>query len=71
MEFPRIVVTGMGIVSPVGMNVAESWDNIKNGRTGIDWIQRFNTDHINIKIAGEVKNFELDDLFDRKLAKAH
>lgn len=69
MEFPRIVVTGMGIVSPVGMNVAESWDNIKNGRTGIDWIKRFDTDHINIKIAGEVKNFEIDKLFDRKIAK--
>ncbi|MEO1289832.1 MAG: beta-ketoacyl-ACP synthase II [Chloroflexota bacterium] len=69
MEFPRIVVTGMGIVSPVGMNVAESWDSIKNGRTGIDWIKRFDTDHINIKIAGEVKNFEIDYLFDRKIAK--
>jgi len=69
MEFPRIVVTGMGIVSPTGMNVTESWDNIKNGRSGIDWIKRFDTDPINIKIAGEVKNFEIDDLFDRKLAK--
>lgn len=69
MEFPRIVVTGMGIVSPVGMNVTESWDNIKNGRSGIDWIKRFDSDHINIKIAGEVKNFEINDLFDRKLAK--
>lgn len=69
MDFPRIMVTGMGIVSPVGLNVTEAWDNIKNGRSGIDWIQRFETDHINIKIAGEVKNFEIDALFDRKLAK--
>ncbi|MEL6309896.1 MAG: beta-ketoacyl-ACP synthase II [Chloroflexota bacterium] len=69
MSFPRIVVTGMGIVSPVGMNVAESWDNIKNGRSGIDWIQRFSTDDINVKIAGEVPNFEIDELFDRKIAK--
>ena len=40
MEFPRIVVTGMGIVSPVGMNVTESWDNIKNGRTvkGVNFV---------------------------------
>lgn len=69
MEFPRIVVTGMGIVSPVGLNVTESWDNIKNGRSGIDWIQRFTTDHINIQIAGEVKDFNIDDRFDLKLAK--
>lgn len=69
MSLPRIVVTGMGIVSPVGMTVTESWDNIKNGRSGIDWIQRFDTDKVDVKIAGEVKNFAMDDLFDRKLAK--
>jgi 3-oxoacyl-[acyl-carrier-protein] synthase II len=69
MDFPRIVVTGMGIVSPVGNTVASAWDNIKNGRSGIDWIRRFPTDDINVKIAGEVKDFDPDTLFDRKLAK--
>lgn len=69
MSFPRIVVTGMGLVSPVGNTVKEAWDNIKNGRSGIDWIQNISTDEINVKIAGEVKNFVPEDLFDRRIAK--
>jgi 3-oxoacyl-[acyl-carrier-protein] synthase II len=69
MSFPRIVVTGMGIVSPVGNTVTSAWDNIKNGRSGIDWIRRFPTENINVKVAGEVKDFDPQALFDRKLAK--
>lgn len=69
MDFPRIVVTGMGLVSPVGNTVSEAWDNIKNGRSGIDWIRNISTDEINVKIAGEVKNFNPDELFDRRIAK--
>lgn len=69
MSFPRIVVTGMGLVSPVGNTVKEAWDNIKNGRSGIDWIQNFSTDEINVKIAGEVKSFVPEELFDRRIAK--
>jgi 3-oxoacyl-[acyl-carrier-protein] synthase II len=60
MKDTRIVVTGMGLVSPVGNTVQESWDNIRNGRSGIDWIKQFDTDHINVKVAGEVKNFKPD-----------
>jgi 3-oxoacyl-[acyl-carrier-protein] synthase II len=69
MSLPRIVVTGMGLVSPVGNSVPEAWDNIKNGRSGIDWIQSINTDEIDVKIAGEVKNFDPNALFDRRIAK--
>jgi beta-ketoacyl-acyl-carrier-protein synthase II len=69
MSFPRIVVTGMGLVSPVGNTVTEAWDNIKNGRSGIDWIQNISTEEIHVKIAGEVRNFDPEELFDRRIAK--
>src|SRR5262245_15203830 len=69
MDATRIVVTGMGLVSPVGNTVQESWDNIRNGRSGIDWIKVIDTSNIDVKIAGEVKNFDPEQLFDRRLAK--
>jgi 3-oxoacyl-[acyl-carrier-protein] synthase II len=69
MQETRIVVTGMGLVSPVGNTVAESWDNIRNGRSGIDWIKVIDASQLDVKIAGEVKNFKPEELFDRRIAK--
>ncbi|MCI0350287.1 MAG: beta-ketoacyl-[acyl-carrier-protein] synthase II, partial [Acidobacteriales bacterium] len=69
MNGTRIVVTGMGLVSPVGNTVQESWDNIRNGRSGLDWIKVIDTSQLEVKIAGEVKNFDPEQLFDRRLAK--
>lgn len=69
MSKVRVVVTGLGLVSPVGNTVAESWSNIRNGISGIDWIKRFDTSQIEVRIAGEVKNFEPDVIFDRRLSK--
>jgi 3-oxoacyl-[acyl-carrier-protein] synthase II len=54
----RVVVTGVGTVNPTGLSVAESWDNITNGRSGICPIVGFKTDDFLVKVAGEVKNFE-------------
>lgn len=54
----RVVVTGMGVVSPVGNNINEFWENLKNGVCGIDYIDRFDTSDLKVKIAGLVKNFE-------------
>jgi 3-oxoacyl-[acyl-carrier-protein] synthase II len=54
----RVVVTGLGIVSPVGIGVAAAWDSITNGRSGIDKITRFDCTAYGTQIAGEVKGFE-------------
>ncbi|MCA9913015.1 MAG: beta-ketoacyl-ACP synthase II [Anaerolineae bacterium] len=68
MDKKRIVVTGMGLVSPVGNTVAEAWQNIRNGVSGIDWIKVIVTDHISTKIGGEVKNFDADEIFGKRIA---
>ncbi|HIR94427.1 MAG TPA: beta-ketoacyl-ACP synthase II [Candidatus Coprenecus stercorigallinarum] len=57
----RVVVTGMGVVSPVGNNVETFWKNIVDGVCGIDYITQFPTDGLSVKIAGEVKDFRPAD----------
>ncbi|MBL8058430.1 MAG: beta-ketoacyl-ACP synthase II [Anaerolineales bacterium] len=54
----RVVITGMGTVNPCGLNVAETWDNIVNGRSGIGPITLFDPANFQVKVAGEVKNFD-------------
>ncbi len=54
----RIVVTGMGMVSPLANNVADTWKKICNSQSGIDLIKNFDTTNYSVKIAGEVKNFD-------------
>lgn len=65
----RVVITGMGAVTPVGNNVNEAWNNLKAGQSGIDFISRFDTTDLETKFAGEVKNFDADSLFGRKEAR--
>ena len=65
----RVVITGLGAVTPVGNNVEESWENLKAGQSGIAPIKRFDTDGLVTKFAGEVKNFDADALFGRKEAR--
>lgn len=67
----RVVVTGMGIVSPCGNNLQENWENIINGVSGIDYITRFDTSDFPTKIAGEVKNLNPEDYVDKKDAKRY
>jgi 3-oxoacyl-[acyl-carrier-protein] synthase II len=55
----RVVVTGLGIVSPVGIGVSESWGNVVAGKSGIARITRFDAGSFPTQIAGEVKNFEV------------
>ena len=57
----RVVVTGTGVVTPVGNNVETFWKNITNGVCGIDYITQFPTDDLPVKIAGEVKDFNPAD----------
>ncbi|WP_206811812.1 beta-ketoacyl-ACP synthase II [Paradesulfitobacterium ferrireducens] len=62
----RAVITGMGVISPVGNNLEEFWDNLVNGRSGIDFATRFDTSTLPTKVAGEVKNFEPTEWLDKK-----
>ncbi len=54
----RVVITGMGTVNPCGLNVAETWDNISNGRSGVGPLTLFDAAQFQVKILGEVKNFD-------------
>ena len=54
----RVVITGCGAVSPVGSTVDLFWENLKNGKCGIDFIKKFDTTDLKMKIAGEVHDFE-------------
>ncbi len=65
----RVVITGMGTVNPVGLNVHETWDNIANGRSGIAPITNFDTTDYLVKVAGEVKNFDPALYMDGKEAR--
>lgn len=66
MSRPRIVITGLGIVSPVGNSVNEAWDNIANGRSGIGDITLIDTSVVENKIAGEVRNYDPADIIGKK-----
>ncbi|MBP3360975.1 MAG: beta-ketoacyl-ACP synthase II [Clostridia bacterium] len=62
----RVVITGMGAVTPVGNNTAEFWNSIKGGVCGIDFITKFDTDDLKVKIAAEVKGFDPLEYFEGK-----
>ena len=65
----RIVVTGMGAVSPVGNSAPESWASIRDGRGGITRITHFDPDILPVRIAGEVKGFDAVARFGAKEAR--
>ena len=54
----RVVVTGLGAVTPLGNDARSTWDAAVAGRSGIDWIRSFDADGFPVRIAAEVKNFE-------------
>ena len=66
-----MAVTGLGIVSPVGIGVTESWPNIVEGRSGIALITRFDASHFPVRIAGEVKNFDVSKWLSAKEARRY
>ncbi len=65
----RVVVTGAGLVTPLGTGVDKTWDNIIAGVSGVDTITRFDVSNSLVKIAAEVKDFQSDDFFEPKKAK--
>ena len=60
MQLRRVVVTGMGMLSPVGGTLEESWKNLLAGKSGITTIEHFDTSDFSVKIAGLVKNFNAE-----------
>ena len=69
MEKRRVVITGMGAVTPIGNNVETFWKNVKEGKNGIGSITKFDTTDYKVKIAAEVKDFSAKELMDFKAAK--
>ncbi|MBK7142713.1 MAG: beta-ketoacyl-ACP synthase II [bacterium] len=62
----RAVVTGLGVVSPIGNSIEEAWENMLAGKSGVGLVTRFDTANYTTKIAGEVKNFDPAAFIDKK-----
>jgi len=69
MSRRRVVITGLGLISPVGISVAEGWANLLAGRSGIDTVTRFDASAMSCRIAGEVKGFNIEDYIPGKEAR--
>ena len=65
----RVVITGLGTVNPLGNNVHDFWEGVKENRLGISKVEQFETDAIGVSVAGQVKDFEPTDFIDKKEAK--
>jgi 3-oxoacyl-[acyl-carrier-protein] synthase II len=67
----KVVITGMGVISPLGNTVDEYWENLKAGKSGVGYISKFNPEEVEIpvRIAAEVKNFNAEDYIDKKLTR--
>jgi 3-oxoacyl-[acyl-carrier-protein] synthase II len=65
----RVVITGMGALTPIGNDVNTFWNNTKEGKLGIDFITLINEDLIDVKIAAEVKDFDPEILIGKKESK--
>ena len=65
----RVVVTGMGVITPIGNSVEEFWSGVKEGKTGFDKITYFDTEGYRASLAAQVKGFNAADYMDRKTAK--
>ena len=69
MELKRVVVTGLGAVTPLGNNVEETWKNLLAGKSGAAPITHFDTTNFKTKFACEVKDLNVNDYLDRKEAR--
>lgn len=68
-DIKRVVVTGMGMVSPLGLDTTSTWDALINGKSGVDYITQFDASQHETKIAGEVKGFDPTNYINRKEAR--
>ena len=69
MSKRRVVITGLGVLSAVGLNVEENWSNILAGKSGIDYLTKFDTDTFSVKFGGELKGFDVSQYIVPKEAK--
>ncbi len=69
MSKRRVVITGLGVLSAVGLDVEENWNNILAGKSGIDYITKFDTESFAVKFAGELKGFDVTEYIKPKEAK--
>lgn len=65
----RVVITGIGALTPIGNTAKKTWENALNGVNGIDKITRFDNSDFNIHVAGELKDFDIEDYLDKKEAR--
>lgn len=69
MSKRRVVITGMGAVTPIGNNIKDYWQGLQEGRNGIGLITKFDASEFDTKIAAELKGFNAEDFIDKKTAK--
>jgi len=69
MKERRIVVSGIGVVSPIGIGKDSFWEGLKSGRSGVDKITYFDTTNLPVKIAAEVKDFKPENFMDKKIIR--
>jgi 3-oxoacyl-[acyl-carrier-protein] synthase II len=65
----RVVVTGLGSITPCGNNLEDTWSGLMQGKSGADYIQKFDTEKFNVKFAAEVKNFDPLSFIEKKEAR--
>ena len=70
-ELKRVVITGLGAITPLGNSVDEFWENIAAGKSGIGLITKFDTTHFKTKFAGEVRNFNPTNYFEKNEARKY
>lgn len=69
MQKRRVVITGIGAITPVGHNVTNTWNSLKNGISGVGLITHFNAEGLPVRIAAEIKNYKPEEHFDHKEVK--
>ena len=69
MSKRRVVITGLGVISPLGNDISSYWNNLIKGKSGIDFIDSFDTDAVPAKIAAQVRGFKATDYLSRKDAR--
>jgi len=69
LPYKRVVVTGLGALTPLGNSISEYWNSLVNGTPGADFIKQFDVTKFKTKFACELKNFQPEDFFDRKEAR--